>query len=39
MGLEEKLQKYKNRMELIRTLIGLIVLGIQILIVFNLLTK
>jgi hypothetical protein len=33
---EEKLDKYKNRMEFLRTMIGLIVLGIQIVIVFHL---
>jgi len=38
-NLEQKLSKYKNRMELIRTIIGIIVLIIQIIIVVNLLNK
>jgi hypothetical protein len=33
---EDKLSKYKNRMEFIRTVIGFIVLGIQIFILFHL---
>ena len=33
---EEKLGNYKNRMELIRTLIGLLVLGIQFFILYHL---
>jgi hypothetical protein len=36
---EQKLAKYKSRMELIRTMIGVIVLGIQIVILINLLSK
>jgi len=36
---EDNLSKYKHRMELIRTLIGFIVLGIQIFIVYRLYTK
>lgn len=36
---ETKLGKYKNRMEFLRTMIGVIVLGIQIVIVYHLLTK
>jgi hypothetical protein len=36
---EERLGKYKNRMELIRTLIGLVVLGIQIVILYHLISK
>jgi len=35
---EQRLGKYKNRMELIRTLIGFVVLGIQIFIVYHLYT-
>lgn len=35
-NLEQKLVKYKNRMELIRTLIGLILLCLQICIFFRL---
>jgi hypothetical protein len=38
-NLEQKLAKYKNRMELLRTVIGVIVLGIQIVILINLLNK
>lgn len=38
-NLEQRLEKYKNRMELVRTIIGIIVLCIQILIVFNLFRK
>ena len=38
-NLEQRLEKYKNRMELVRTIIGVIVLGIQVLIVFNLFRK
>lgn len=38
-NLEQKLYKYKNRMELLRTIIGVIVLGIQIVILINLLNK
>jgi hypothetical protein len=37
--LEERLEKYKNRMELVRTVIGMIVLGIQFIIVYHLFTK
>ena len=37
--LEKRLEKYKNRMELIRTIIGVAVLGIQIVIVYHLLTN
>jgi hypothetical protein len=37
--LEQRLGKYKNRMELIRTMIGIIVLVIQLLIVHNLFSK
>lgn len=36
---EERLGKYKNRMELIRTGIGVVVLVIQIIILHHLLTK
>jgi hypothetical protein len=36
--LEKRLEKYKNRMELTRTVIGVIVLAIQIAIVYHLLT-
>lgn len=36
--LENRLGKYKNRMELVRTVIGIIVLGIQIIILTHLLT-
>jgi hypothetical protein len=38
-NLEPKLSKYKNRMELLRTMIGVIVLGIQIVILIHLLSK
>lgn len=38
-NIEQRLEKYKNRMELVRTIIGIIVLCIQILIVFNLFRK
>ena len=38
-SLEERLSGYKNRMELLRTVIGVIVLGIQLVIVYHLLTK
>ena len=38
-SLESKLSKYKNRMELLRTVIGVIVLGLQLVIVYNLLKK
>lgn len=38
-NLEEKLSKYKHRMELIRTLIGVILLSLQICIFFHLITK
>ena len=38
-SLEEKLVSYKNRMELLRTLIGFIVLGIQLFIVYHLYTS
>jgi hypothetical protein len=34
-NLEQKLSKYKNRMELLRTIIGVIVLGIQIVILIK----
>ena len=37
LSLEERLYKYKNRMELIRTIIGVILLGIQIIILSHLL--
>lgn len=37
--LENRLGKYKNRMELVRTVIGIIVLGIQIIILTHLLTS
>ena len=36
---ERKLEKYKHRMELVRTSIGFIVLIIQIIILHNLLIK
>jgi hypothetical protein len=39
MSFEDKIGKYKNRMELLRTIIGLIVLCFQIAIVFNLFSK
>lgn len=35
-SIEEKLGKYKNRMELVRTVIGITVLVIQIIILFRL---
>jgi hypothetical protein len=38
-SLEQRLEKYKHRMELIRTIIGVIVLGIQVMIVVNLFGK
>jgi hypothetical protein len=38
-NIEYKLGKYKNRMELIRTAIGVVVLVFQVIIVYNLLTK
>lgn len=38
-SLENKLGRYKNRMELLRTIIGVIVLTIQLIILHNLLTK
>ena len=38
-NLEQKLTKYKNRMEFLRTMIGVIVLGIQIVILIHLLNK
>jgi hypothetical protein len=38
-NLEQKLSKYKNRMELLRTAIGVVVLGIQIIILIQLLNK
>jgi len=38
-NLEQKLSKYKNRMEFLRTMIGVIVLGIQIVILIHLLSK
>lgn len=37
--LEEKLAKYKNRMELVRTSIGVVVLIIQFIILYHLLTN
>jgi hypothetical protein len=37
--LEQKLDGYKNIMELLRTVIGVIVLGIQLVILYKLLTK
>ena len=36
---EERLVKYKNRMELVRTGIGVVVLVIQIIILYHLLTN
>lgn len=39
INIEEKLSKYKHRMELIRTIIGLILLSLQICIFYNLITK
>lgn len=36
---EQKLAKHKHTMELVRTVIGVIVLTIQIIILYNLLTK
>ena len=36
---EKRLEKYKNRMEFTRTMIGFIVLGIQIFIMYHLSTK
>lgn len=36
---EKKLEKYKHRMEFVRTLIGVVVLAIQIIILHNLITK
>jgi hypothetical protein len=38
-NLEQRLEKYKNRMELVRTIIGMVVLCIQIMIVINLFRK
>ena len=38
-SIETVLSKYKHRMELIRTVIGLVVLGIQLVIVYHLLSK
>lgn len=38
-NLEQKLTKYKNRMEFLRTMIGVVVLGIQIVILIHLLNK
>jgi hypothetical protein len=38
-NLEQKLSKYKNRMEFLRTIIGVVVLGIQIIILIQLLSK
>lgn len=37
VSFEKKLEKCKHRMELIRTVIGVVVLGIQIVIVYHLL--
>jgi len=37
--LEQRLEKYRNRMELIRTIIGVVVLGIQIVILYHLINK
>ena len=34
-NLEQRLEKYKNRMELVRTIIGMVVLCIQIMIVIK----
>jgi hypothetical protein len=39
MNWENKLEKYKHRMELIRTSIGVAVLIMQAIILYNLLTK
>jgi hypothetical protein len=36
LTLEEKLAKYKNRLEFLRTIIGVLVLGIQIFVVIKL---
>jgi hypothetical protein len=36
---ENKLSKYKHRMEFLRTMIGIVVLGMQIVIVYHLLTN
>jgi hypothetical protein len=36
--LEERLSKYKHRMELLRTIIGTVVLGIQLIILYQLVT-
>jgi hypothetical protein len=36
---EDRLVLYKNRMEFLRTIIGLVVLTIQLVILHNLLTK
>ncbi len=38
-SLETRLEKYKNRMELTRTVIGVTVLALQIVIVYHLLTN
>jgi hypothetical protein len=38
-GIEDKLSKYKNRMDLIRTLIGFAVLSMQLFIVYHLYTS
>jgi hypothetical protein len=39
IDIEERISKYKNRMELVRTVIGIVVLGIQIIILTHLLSK
>ena len=38
-NLEQKLERYKNRLELVRTTIGVVVLLIQIIILYHLLTN
>jgi len=38
-NLEQKLERYKNRMELVRTSIGVVVLLIQIIILYHLLSN
>jgi hypothetical protein len=38
-SIESTLSRYKHRMELVRTLIGVVVLGIQVVILYHLLTK
>lgn len=39
LTIEDRIGRYKNRMELLRTIIGVIVVCIQFIILYNLLTK